>query len=358
MIQRPHEPDFERFLTAIRGGCPDWVPVAEALVHPNIKAAVLGHPVKTLVDDLAFWRAAGYDYICMMSGILDPGATVGRKRGLGTSRDRYADLDGEVEWAHEHTGLVSTEADVAAYAWPSVEDLVPKDLIDLAGLLPASMKTVVMTGKIFTTAWMMMGFENFAYAVHEESAVVDVLFDRIIRLQVAGYERICAMGSVGGFWFSDDVAFGSSLMVAPKILRRYVFPVYRRMVHMAHQVGKFCIYHSDGQLWPVLEDIISCGFDALHPIEPNAMDILEVRRATAGRISLIGNLDLAFPLTLGTPEDVRAEVHRLITALAPAGGYLVGSANSIPEWVPVENYAAMVQAAFDYGRYPIGAQWT
>ena len=50
---------------------------------------------------------------------------------------------------------------------------------------------------------------------------------------------------------------------------------------------------------------------------------------------------------------VRAQVRERVAALAPAGGYLVGSSNSIPDWVPVENYVAMLQAAFDYGRYPI-----
>lgn len=142
-------------------------------------------------------------------------------------------------------------------------------------------------------------------------------------------------------------------MVSPDVLRRYVFPWYARMVRLAHQCGKIAIYHSDGRLWKVLDDIIACGFDALHPIEPKAMDIVDVRRATAGKLSLIGNIDLDYPLTTGTPEAVRAQVRERIAALARGGGYLVGSSNSIPDWVPVQNYVAMLQAAFDYGRYPI-----
>jgi uroporphyrinogen decarboxylase len=125
------------------------------------------------------------------------------------------------------------------------------------------------------------------------------------------------------------------------------------MVDIAHQAGKITIFHSDGDLWPVLDDIISCGFDALHPIEPKAMDIVKVQAYAQGRLALVGNIDIDFPLGRGTPEDVRAQVRERIAALAPGGGYLLGSSNSIPDWVPVENYAAMLEAAFEYGRYPI-----
>lgn len=353
MIRRPDRPDFERFLTTIRGGCADRVPVAEALVDNQVKAAVLGRPILSLADDVAFWEKAGYDFICLPSGILDPAQTTSAKRRLGARDDRY-DKDGaEVEWADEGRGQITCMADLEAYPWPAVQDLVPVHLTEVARFLPGGMKVVVTTGKIFTASWQLMGFEAFCFAVYDQPELVEALFDRVARLQVAAYERICEIDSVGGFWFSDDVAYAEGMMIAPKILRRYLYPWYKHMVRMAHQAGKIAICHSDGRLWKVMDDIIGCEFDALHPIEPKAMDIEEVRRRIAGKLSLIGNIDLDYPLTTGTPEAVRAQVRERVAALAPAGGYLVGSSNSIPDWVPVENYVAMLQAAFDYGRYPI-----
>ena len=349
MIQRPDKPDFERFLTAIRGGCPDRVPVAEALVDNQVKASVLGRPIRNLADDVAFWEKAGYDFVCLPSGILDPAQTISAETTLGARDDRYDKDDVKVAWAEEGTGQITGTAGLDGYPWPAVEDLVPAHLTEVTRHLPDAMKVVVTTGKVFTAAWQLMGFEAFCLATLDHPDLIEALFDRIARLQFAAFERICSNDAIGGFWFSDDVAYSEGLMVASDILQRHVFPWYARMVELAHQSGKIAIYHSDGRLWSVLDDIIGCGFDALHPIEPKAMDIVDVRRRTKGKLSLIGNIDLDFPLTTGTPKDVRAQVRQRITDLAPDGGYLVGSSNSIPDWVPVENYVAMLQATFDYG---------
>lgn len=352
MIHRPDRPDFERFLTALRGGCADRVPVAEALVDNRIKAAVLGRPISNLADDVAFWEKAGYDYICLASGILDPGQAISTEKQLDVTRDRYGTED-EVEWADEGAGQISNMADLETYPWPTVDDLVPAHLTEVARCLPPGMKMLVATGKVFTAVWQMMGYEAFCFAIRDNLSLLEAMFERVARLQHGAFERICGMDAVGGFWFLDDIAYTEGMFVAPKVLRQFVFPWYKRMVDMAHQSGKIAIFHSDGQLWQVLDDIIACGFDALHPIEPKAMDIVEVRRRAQGQLSLIGNIDLDYPLLTGTPEEVRASVREHIATLAPDGGYLLGSANSIPDWIPVENYVAMVQASFEFGRYPI-----
>ena len=103
----------------------------------------------------------------------------------------------------------------------------------------------------------------------------------------------------------------------------------------------------------MLPDIVDCGFTALHPIEPKAMDIDWVKREYGRRLCLIGNIDLGYTLTRGTPAEVDAEVKERIRTVAPGGGYCVGSSNSVTDYVPLENYNAMREAAFRYGRYPI-----
>lgn len=103
----------------------------------------------------------------------------------------------------------------------------------------------------------------------------------------------------------------------------------------------------------MLDDIVEAGFTTLHPIEPKPMDIVEVKRKYGHRLSLIGNLDLVYTLTRGTPAEVEAEVRERIRTLASGGGYAVGSANSVTEYVPQANFNAMREATFKYGRYPI-----
>jgi uroporphyrinogen decarboxylase len=102
-----------------------------------------------------------------------------------------------------------------------------------------------------------------------------------------------------------------------------------------------------------MDDIVATGFDGLNPIEPPTMDINWVKREYGARIAISGNIDLGYTLTRGTPEEVRAEVRERIRDLAPGGGFLLASSNSVPEYVPYANYTAMREATFEFGRYPI-----
>ena len=115
------------------------------------------------------------------------------------------------------------------------------------------------------------------------------------------------------------------------------------------------IFHSDGNIWDVIEDIIDAGFWGLHPIDPKAMDINEVKKRYGDKIALVGNTDLEFPLGTGKPEDVDQWIRQRIHDLAPGGGYVVSSGNSVPEYVPLENYKAMLLAGHKYGKYPIAS---
>ncbi len=83
------------------------------------------------------------------------------------------------------------------------------------------------------------------------------------------------------------------------------------------------------------------------------MDIAELKRRVGDRLCLIGNIDLGYTLTRGTPAEVDAEVRERIRTVGPGGGYCVGSSNSITSYVPLANYNAMREAVFRYGRYPL-----
>jgi uroporphyrinogen decarboxylase len=103
----------------------------------------------------------------------------------------------------------------------------------------------------------------------------------------------------------------------------------------------------------VIDDLIACGVDALHPIEPAAMDIAELKTRYEGRLCLCGNVDMDYPLTRGTPQEVEGAVKSLIHDVAPGGGYAIGSSNGISGWIPFENYQALRSTSLSYGTYPV-----
>jgi uroporphyrinogen decarboxylase len=364
------EPDFERFRTALlSAGEPDRVPLAEAGVDQGIKEAVLGRPIRSLSDEVDFWRVAGYDFVPINIGLRlmlslghDPGYDAGSRgealkgvRLKGHARYGVTDTsDRERAWAQEHSGVISNWEDLERFPWPDPAEFDRREAVHQAGgLMHPAMKAVIYQGHIFTPAWELMGFETFCLKLIEEPALIDALLQRVGELQLAIFERLIDMPEVGAAWMPDDIAYTEGLMLAPSHFRRWLFPWYKRMGEACASLGKPFIYHSDGRLDEVMDDILGCGFNALHPIEPKAMDIRSLKRQYGGRLCLMGNLDLGYTLTRGTPQEVVEETLGLLRDVAPGGGYCVGASNSVPEYVPLANYNAMRETVFCYGRYPI-----
>jgi uroporphyrinogen decarboxylase len=351
------EPNFARYRTMLlRSGEPDRVPLGDISVHPMLKAGVLGRAIRTPADEVAFWAAAGFDYVPIEQGLQL--SDVIKRQSMHEIEAHYA-ADTEAtsvrSWASEGRGLITSMAEFEAFCWPDPDtfDYGPFDRV--AGLLPSGMRIIGVLGKIFSCVWWLMGLEGMSLALVDEPELVPRLFRTIGGIQLRALDRMLACGSVGAVWHADDIAFNTQLMISPRILRQHLFPWYAEMNRMAHAKGVPVVYHSDGALQEVIEDIIGCGFDGLNPIEPPAMDIRAIKEEYGKRISIIGNIDLGYTLTRGTPDEVRAEVRQRIRDLAPGGGYAVSSSNSVPEYVPLANFNAMRQATFEYGRYPITA---
>jgi uroporphyrinogen decarboxylase len=248
--------------------------------------------------------------------------------------------------------LSQGEPDRVPLAEASIDTGIAEIFSEIAAALCPGMRIVAYQGHIFTPAWQLMGFESFCFALQDDPALVEALFERVGSIQYAILERVTSFPQVAAAWWPDDIAYTEGLMVAPQHLRHYLFPWLWRMGEACADRDIPWIYHSDGDLTEVIEDLIECGFHAPHPIEPKAMDIVALKRRYAGRLALMGNLDLAYALSLGTPEEVAAEVRRLLREVAPGGGFCLGSGNSVPEYVPLANYQAMRETALEYGGYP------
>jgi uroporphyrinogen decarboxylase len=332
------------------------VPLGDISVHPILKDAILGRPVRTLEDDVAFWGKAGYDHVPLEQGFQL--TDVIRKQSMHTIEANYAFETSETQtrsWATEGKGLITTMKDFESFRWPDPDSLDYSAFEKVKSFLPPQVKVIAILGKIFTSVWWLMGLEGMSLSLVDEPTLVPKLFEKIGRFQFRVFENMLKFDSVGAVWHADDIAYSTQLMVSPKILRQHLFPWYKEMNRLTHEKGRLAVFHSDGKLHDVIEDIIGCGFDGLNPIEPKAMDINELKKKYGSRISLIGNIDLGYTLTRGTPEEVRAEVRQRIRDLAPGGGYAVASSNSVPEYVPLANFNALREATFQYGKYPITA---
>lgn len=353
-------PSWEQIRTALlRQGEPDWVPFLEAGLNRAHKQRVLGRPVRTLADDLTVSRQLGQPFLVANLGLHNTEAVLNAMESTPVDIEDGRDGDvgwvkgSERRWAHGTVGVIRSEADFEAFPWPNPDDFDYGILDEMEQLLPQDFKVILAVGKVFNLGWWLMGFDTYAYALVDRPALVERLHAKIAAIQGRTVERALEYKCVGLVWHADDMAYRTGLMVSPEVLRQHVFPIYKRLNRMCHERDVIAVFHSDGNMDGMMDDIIEANFDAFNPIEPVAMDIRALKRRVKDRLSLIGNVDLSYTLTRGTPEEVEAEVRDLIRDVAPGGGYALASANSIPEYVPWENFCAMHSAWLKYGRYPI-----
>ena len=194
-----------------------------------------------------------------------------------------------------------------------------------------------------------MGIDVLSYMLYDDPGLVNEIHSRFSDWSARVVRHLNDL-DFDFFWVADDVAGNNGPFMSPKVFRELFLPHMKRV---AQEIKKPWIYHSDGNLFPLLPDPLTLGMNAIHQIQPSAMDIERVKREYGDRVGITGNIDLDYTLTRGTPEEVDAEVKRRISTVAPGGGYMVSSANSLADYCKVENVLAMAEAIRKYGRYPI-----
>ncbi|MCK4786271.1 MAG: hypothetical protein KAV87_21115 [Desulfobacteraceae bacterium] len=352
------KPDFERIRKTARHEEPDRVPLCEVLIEYPIQSQFMGRQVTT--DDLElqvdFWIKAGYDFIPLTVGMMTPGKVTDESSISRVIKEVMLkdspDADDERAWSLEYTSFINNREDFEKFPWEIAAQLDFSKFYDVKDLLPEGMKVIAVSGKIFTMTWMLMGFNNFAISLLMDEKLVADVFRKVAEIQFHALEQIFEMTHVGAVWAVDDLAFGTGPMISPQAFRNHVFPWYREVAKRCHENNLLFFMHSDGDLIPLMEDLIDLGVDVLQPIDPTCMDIIKVKEIYGDRLCLVGNVSNEL-LQSGIPSEVEDLVKGLIRKCGPGGGYCVGSGNSVPEWAKFENYMAMREATLKYGSYPI-----
>ena len=204
-------------------------------------------------------------------------------------------------------------------------------------------------GDLWERACFMCGIENLLIYLSIAPAFVHELLDRLCDYNVATLEGLATFKPDGVF-ISDDYGFQDRLMVAPATWRTFVGPRLARMLEAAQRHGLVSMLHSCGHVSPIVPDLIDMGLDILHPIQPEAMDVFDLKREFGTDITFCGGISTQQTLNRGTPEEVREEVLLKAEQLGRGGGYILEPGITIQADVPVENMVALIQAAREYRR--------
>jgi uroporphyrinogen decarboxylase len=245
-------------------------------------------------------------------------------------------------------GLIQTEADLRLLELPNPYDDALYTEAETFVSRKGDYSCWFITRIGVMPAMLSMGIEGFSLALYDNRPFLEEVLGRYSDWAVIVAERVCQMG-FDVFVSTDDVAFKTAPFFSPSVFQELVLPHFRRV---AEKITIPWIIHSDGNILPFLDDLVSLNIAGLHPLEKGAMDIRAVKRRYGDGLCLLGNIDLNI-LGMGTPEDVDQEVRELIRDVGPGGGYIVTSGNSLAGYLQPENVLALSKAVQKYGQYPL-----
>ncbi len=204
----------------------------------------------------------------------------------------------------------------------------------------------------------MRGYEKMFADLANNLEFAEALMDKLLELYKGFWSNF--LSAVGPYvqtvYFTDDIGGQSSMMISPDTFRQLIKPRLASLIdHIKSEADVKFMYHTDGTVTPVIEDIIEMGVDILNPIQTSAMgmETAVLKELYHGRLCFHGAIDVQQMLPFSTPEEVRYDVARRTYDLARGGGYIIAPCHNIGSDVPPENIETLYEAAQEYGRYPL-----
>jgi len=353
------QPNIQRLIAAMRGEPTDRVPNFEILIEDQHVEKLLGRPAGNTLgvggdpakgseaaegvrpmfpeDYLELCRIIGQDAIVL--------------ENLWTPIKRRAP-DGSITAFNDRS--FKSRADLDRIVWPDEADLEAK-LCYIREYVEAARGTGIgvmfLCGCIFQTLYeFVIGLNDCMVMTVEEPELFDELMARSADYFAELVRRAVDEG-VDIMFLADDFAYNKGLFVEPTRFMRLWRPHFDRIFEPARSAGIPILFHSDGKIDDAVEMLLEMGADCLNPMDPSGVDYRDYKRRYGDRVSLSGNIDIAWPLVKGTPEDVERDVKEHTDVLKPGGRWIAGSSHSIVNYIPHENFIAMINAIHKYGRY-------
>jgi uroporphyrinogen decarboxylase len=341
--RQPFQPDYRHVLAVVENRRPERLPLYEHHIDLPFIAKALGRDlapqgprredwVAHYREVTAFWREMTYDAFDYEAAICDifpgHGAILGGK------------------------GPIQTRADFEAYPFDDLprifwETYAPR-LEAIREALPPGMKAYGGCGYgIFESSQDLVGFESLCVMQFDDPELFGALFRKIGDLYETLWSRMAReYGDLFAFFrMGDDLGYKSSTMLSPATISAHILPQYRRVIEIAHRAGKRFLLHSCGCIFEVMEDLIALGIDAKHSNEDQIAPFETWIERYGDRIGLFGGIDVNTLCCQAPDEIFREVVDKGSRFRRLSKGYGLGTGNSIPGYIPVDGFLAMVEAA-------------
>jgi hypothetical protein len=341
---RPELSPRERVLAALRREPVDRIPWIEGIVSDDLASRLCGQPIRVNWDIApdgtpvasGAYLAGQQKIVCRALGKDNLNWNAFAPIYAGRTRSEGVVVVGE--------GQIHTRDDLKTLRFP---DLDAPGFLDSAREFIAHKEDFCAIACIrlgIGATLMSMGLEAFSYAMADDRDLIVEILERYADWTIRLAPRLAALG-FDAFWAFDDVAFNSGPMFPPAFHRDTVLPVQQRA---AAALELPLITHSDGDMTPILDDWLTLGQAAIHPIQPDVMDIGAVKSQYGDRLCLVGNIFMD-DLVHKRPEAIREHVRDRIERIGAGGGYIISSSNSLTADMKDENVRAMAAALREFG---------
>ncbi|MDA3798326.1 MAG: hypothetical protein PF692_04505 [Kiritimatiellae bacterium] len=331
--------NFDNILRVLNRECPTKPTLFEFFLNHDLYTKLAGceNPQETQLQAFE-WLAkaftkAGYDYVTLNP----PTAFSFEGKSVNHGKDTIS--------LNEYK-VIFDEESFAKYAWPDVNSFDYSAFDKIDELLPTGMKAIPCgPGGLLENVIKLVGYDTLCLMSIDNPGLLSKIFDGVGQALVDYYKIVVPFDSVGAIISNDDWGFNTQTMLAPADFEKYIFPWHKKIVEVGHKAGKPVILHSCGNLEKIMDVIIDdLGYDGKHSYEDKIMPVEEAYDLYHKRIAILGGIDLDF-VCRKTPEEVRARAENMLKRAEKEGSYALGTGNSVPEYVPDENYFAMTSAA-------------
>jgi len=193
---------------------------------------------------------------------------------------------------------------------------------------------------------------EFSFRMKDEPDKLKAEADRRVDEALQKAERQKQLGGLDCFALCTDYCFNTGPFLSPKKFSEFVAPYLTRLIRGYRELGFYTIKHTDGNIMPILDQLVAANPHALHSLDPQAgVDIAEVKRLYGERVCLIGNVQCS-SLDSGSEAEIRGSARYALQQGMPGGGYIFATSNCIYTGMPLANYEVMLEVWKEEGNYP------
>jgi uroporphyrinogen decarboxylase len=244
-------------------------------------------------------------------------------------------------------------------AYPYYHPPIPDDAAMRAAVEAAHADgrvTVCSIGHIYEIAWQIRGYEEFLMDMISEPDRAEIILETIAQDNI----RRAEAGARAGVDFirtGDDVANQNTLMFRKDMWQRFIKSRWARVYEAARRIKPDIEiwYHSDGNITDIIPELIDIGVTILNPVQPECMDIHEIKRRYGDKLVLDGTIGTQTTMPFGTTDEVRRTVRSRVRDLGRDGALILSPTHVLEPEVPVENVMAFLETSREPAQFSDGS---